>query len=923
VAVAGGHLVGREEELRALDGLLEAIDALPRAAVLSGEAGIGKTTLWLAASKAAEARGYRVLASRPSEAEARFSFAALADLLGGVLAQVLPELPGPQRRALEAALALSDAGDSGADERVVAFGFLSALRLLGGESPLLLAIDDLQWVDAPTLALLRFALPRLEGTQVAVVLTVRGDVPPWLRRALPDERLLTLELRSMSMGALHELLRTRLGAALPRPTLRRIFESSGGNPFFALELARALQRRGGRLGPGEELPLPADLDQLLRERLDGLTAPGGEVARVVAAVAEPTVILVEAAVGRRAETGVTDALESRILELDGERLRFTHPLLGSAIGSRSNPAQRRALHARLSVVVPDPEERTRHLALAAAGPDPAVAAALDEAAQRARARGAPAASAELAEHALRLTPPGDDEDVRRRRIDAADHVCAAGDNARAIVLLETALGGAPLGPARAAILRRLAAVHTEAVGPRGGVALYRDALAEAGDDHALAAGIELELADTLRFIDGWRAAEPHARAARAAAERDSNEELLSQALAMFGLVEFKLGRGIQGDVMRRAVTLEESLGLPPRPLTAKESLCGQLLWSHDLDRARALADELRDAFLRRDDTHESEPLWYLALIEWRAGNWSLAADHADAAQRLEEQSGRIGLWPVGRWPATIIAVHRGLIEEARTRAEEAIARAEAAGIRPAVSGHRWILGFIELSRGDPGAALEHLRAAYELREAVGILEPCHQVELPDLLEALVAVGALEEAEAVLGPWEERARRLDRSWALAIAARTRALLRAARGDPAGALTTFGTALTEHERAPDPFQEARTLLALGATQRPAKARGAARTTLERAQTIFEQLPAPLWAEKVRGGLARIGGRAPSRGELTSSERRIADLVADGRTNREVAAALFVTEHTVEAALTRVYGKLGLRSRAELAGRLRDKS
>ena len=191
-----------------------------------------------------------------------------------------------------------------------------------------------------------------------------------------------------------------------------------------------------------------------------------------------------------------------------------------------------------------------------------------------------------------------------------------------------------------------------------------------------------------------------------------------------------------------------------------------------------------------------------------------------------------------------------------------------------------------------------------------------RLELGDLLEALITVGELDEAGEILETWEKRAAALDRAWALAILARCRGLLLAAQGDLESAFARFEHALTEHARTTDPFHHARTLLALGRTQRRAKQRGAARTTLEEALAAFERLGAPLWAEQARAELARIGGRAPSRGELTEAERRIATLVAEGRTNRDVAAALFLTEHSVETALTRVYRKLGVRSRAELA-------
>lgn len=202
-------------------------------------------------------------------------------------------------------------------------------------------------------------------------------------------------------------------------------------------------------------------------------------------------------------------------------------------------------------------------------------------------------------------------------------------------------------------------------------------------------------------------------------------------------------------------------------------------------------------------------------------------------------------------------------------------------------------------------------------------EPAMRLEVGDLLEALMAAGELDEAADVLAREEARAAALDRAWALAIFARSRGLLLAARGDLAGAFGSFERALVEHGRTTDPFHHARTLLALGRTQRRAKKRGDARTTLEDALGRFERLGAPLWAEQTRAELRRIGGRAPSRGELTEAERRIAELVAEGRSNKQVAAALFITERSVETALTRVYRKLGVRSRAELMRQLASNS
>jgi DNA-binding CsgD family transcriptional regulator len=922
MAVSVRHLVGREDELAALLDLLATPDALFAAAVVVGDAGIGKTTLSLAAAEAAEERGYLVLSSRPSEAEARFSFVGLADLIGGVVADVLPQLPRPQRRALEAALALSESDGATAEEGVVAFAFLNTLRKLAVGNRLLLAIDDVQWLDAPSLAMLRFALSRLEREPVAVILTARDEVPLWLRRGVAEERLVTIELGPLSVGALHELLRARVDAVLPRPMLLRIWETSGGNPFFALELAGALRRRGGRLDPGAELPMPANLEELVQERLDRLGAPGIEVARVVALMADPTVGLVEAAVGRRAETGLSDALEAGILEVEDQRLRFGHPLVRSAVVSRSTLAQRRLLHARLATLVPGREERARHLAFATAQPSREVAAVVEEAAENVHARGAAAAAAELAELAVRLTPSEDVEDVRKRVLDCADRHCEAGDGRRAIALLEQAYKTAPQGAARAAVLVRLARTVHVVVGPREAVDLYRKALAEAEGDDALEAEIHLCLAGGVAVTEDRNRGLAHAELAVQAASRVGDPALRCNALATFGFLHFREGRGLPREQMEDALALERSLAQWPLTAPATSTLGFQLVWSGELERARRLLDEWRQALNLREDPEEANALWLLSLLEWRAGNWELGAGHAADSVTLRSQFGH-EVDPRNEWPAALIAAHQGHIDDAHARSESALTMAEAHGVRVAGWGHRCVLGFIELSRGDAATALEYLERAWEIRDGVRVLEPGFHVELADTLEALIAVGELERAETRLSPVEERSRALDRSWALAITARCRALLLAARGDLAGAQAGFQRALAEHARTQDPFQHARTLLALGATQRRAKQRGAARLTLQQALAIFERLGAPLWAEQARTELQRIGGRTSSRGELTEAERRIVALVAEGRTNREVAAALFVTEHTVEGALTRAYRKLGVRSRSELAHRLGQES
>ena len=910
MAIVTRQLVGREKELASLVGLLSG--PLPAAAVISGDAGIGKTALWRAALAEARTRGHRALVCRSSESEARYSYSGLGDVMRVVLPDVLPELPVPQRRALETALGLSEA-DGRVEQRLVAFAFLAAVRKAAEASPVLLAVDDLQWLDRASSAVLRYALPRLDDEPVAAVMTVRGAAPAWLSR---NDELLELELQPLSVGALHEVLRTRLDAALARPVLLRIWETSGGNPFYALELARALRRRG-RVEPGAELPVPAALEDLVLERLEALSPAALEACRVAAAAAGTTVAHVEALVGG-GPAGVEEALQARVLELDGERLRFTHPLLASALAGRTVGQRKRSLHERLASLASDPEERARHLALAASGPSARVSAALDAASDHARTRGSAAAAAELAERAVALTPPGDGEARRRRRLDAADLHFEAGDVERALSVLEEAREEAPPGPARAAVLLRLGRVRAETSGADQAVSDWREALAEAGGDDALEARIRFQLGQFLRFTEGAEKALAELRSAVEAAARVEDDELNCRVLAAHALVHFNSGRGIDHEGMERALALEP--GVPGSRPMATLFYLHQLVWSGDVERAREV-HERWEAWVRgRDHPDSGDAAWYRALLEWRHGDWDTSAAAAAAAISLAEQFGREAA-TITSWPAAVIAAHRGELDRARMLAERGLGAPTLPPVGEA--GYEWVLGFIQLSLDDARGALGYLERAQRINAELGILEPALLWFMPDLLDALLAAGAVERAEEALAPFARRARDLDRPWAIAIAARTEATIAAGRGDVDGAWGRFDEAFEAHERAPDRFQHARTLLALGGAQRRAKRRAAARQTLERAVAVLDELPAPQWAAKARAELARIGGRAPSRDELTEAEQRIAALVAEGSSNREVAAALFLTEHTVETALTRIYRKLGVRSRTALAQRLSAKT
>ena len=237
------EIVGRDQELASVRAFVDEAGVGPAALVLEGEPGIGKSTLWLAGVEHARERGSRVLFSRPAEAERGLAHAGLGDLFEDVLDHVLPRLSAPRRRSLEAALLLGDATTEAVDPRALGLAVRDALQVLAEQSPPVVAIDDLQWLDAASSEALAFALRRLDASPVLLLLARRcadGAQPAELERALAEENVRRLSLRPLSVGALHMLLRDREHRAFARQTLLRIHERSGGNPFYALELARAL-----------------------------------------------------------------------------------------------------------------------------------------------------------------------------------------------------------------------------------------------------------------------------------------------------------------------------------------------------------------------------------------------------------------------------------------------------------------------------------------------------------------------------------------------------------------------------------------------------------------------------------------------------------------------------------------------------------
>jgi DNA-binding CsgD family transcriptional regulator len=912
------EVVGRDDELTAVQGFLDRIEEGHCALVLSGEAGIGKTILWETGVEEAKDRDLRVIAGRGSEAEASLSFAGLSDLLAPIFDDVAASLLPPRRRALEIALLRVEPGAEPPDPHAIGLAVLDALSALAQQRSVLVALDDIQWIDQASAGVIQIALRRLRDEPVGLLATLRTGpeltIPLELGRSYTEGRIEQLTIGPLSIGAVHGLLKGRLGLELTRPELARVHEATAGNPFFALEVGRELVRTGTRPTPSRALRVPESLRELLGDRLARLPAETADVLLQVAALARPTIGVVTAAHGEPegVRRGLEAAVREGVVTLDDANVRFTHPLLASLCYEQAPVWKRRAVHQALAGAVSDTEERARHRALAADGPDAAVAAELDAAAAQAAGRGATASAAQLCELAAGLTPD-DPAQERKRRLRAANFHRLAGDTDRAVAMLERLLDEVSSGVERSDVL--VALVGTFNADSATLIELCDEALAEAaGDDERSSRILTFRAWHRLLRVD-VRSALVDARMALEKAERVGDPELIVRAIARVGQLE-TWTVDITPDLLERGADMEKRLVLS-RDYQASPSfsLARLMMRLGEVERSREICEELeREAVARGDEGSRCLALWSLGQIEWLAGSLQRALDYAALAQELGEQA----QWPptptwAGRVRA-LVEADLGLVEQARAHAEGGLTSAGNDIFDVLALG---VLGRLELGLGNPKAAAEYLRALPERLLAGGMNDPTQPL-WADTIETLIAVGEVDEARAYLEPYEVSAQRLGSPSAAVGVARCRGVLSAATGDLAAATAAFEASLGN--AAPYRLEHARTLLCLGTARRQAQQKKAAREALEQALAIFEELGARLWAEKARTELARISGRSPASEELTETEQRVAELAARGRTNKQIAAELYMGLSTVESHLSHVYRKLGVR-RAELAARLAE--
>lgn len=902
-------IVGREHELESLARWLDS----PRPALLEieGEAGIGKTTLLEEGLRLARDAGALVLACRPAEVESPVSYGGLAALLEPVLPSVARDVPLPRRRALEAALRLREVPTSSLDETAVALGTLSALRAAASRGHVVLTVDDAQWLDASTRVVLTYALRNLgAGERVSVLVATRTGATDG-QLALSGSQLArsrtSLVLRPLSVGAVHRIVRRTLGTSLSRPRLVRLHTVSGGNPFHAIELARVVATADAS---GNVLAVPGSLGDVLRARLAPLSTHARRLLVAVAAAGD----IRPGLLGRLAtEATIDEAIDSGILVLERGRVRFSHPLLGSTIAADAGELARSRVHRQLADVAETAEDRARHLALAGTGPAEEVAAELERAALAACGRGARGAGAALYEQSAALTPAHDAAARDARVLAAARAHYQAGEQARARMLLEALTGRETAVRFEAACA--LGTLLDETVGGNASFAAFEAALH--ADDPGVASDAHRGLAQALAYVGDLQQAVEHADEAVGTAEALGDVEPLAYALATQAFVRRFAGHPASAEPLRRGLALEATLELPRLDTCPSAVEADLMRIGFELDDARAAYGAMLElATARGDVPTEAWCRYGLAAVEISAGHWGHAQDHAEELSDLADQTALLRL-PALRTTAHLACL-RGDVARARMLLDAVVCEASASGELHNLRAARQLEGLLELSLGDARAAGVALAQAREIALRMSIGDAGMLAFLLDEVEALCACGSPADAAVVLRVFEDRAGSTGLPWPEPLIQRGRGVVRAAEGAVSDAIDALAAAVAGEEWLPLPLERARTRLALGRALRRAQRRSESAAVLGDALDRFERLGAALWAERARDELARIGGRAPSTDDLTPTEQQIADLVASGMTNREVAATLSVTPKTVESALTRVYRKLGVRSRTELARR-----
>lgn len=896
-------LIGRRREQRRLAELIEGVrQGRGGSLLIEGPPGVGKTALLRDASD----DGVRALLAIGVEREVDLPFAALADLLEPVL-ELAEELPAPQRDAIRGALAAADPG--GHDRVQVLHATVALLRLAAEREPLVVAVDDVQWLDPSSRGAVAFVARRADriGAAVLVVRSLRGEpAEPW-----PDVPTLTLD----ELGRGDALLLARR-QGVSAPVAEALVDVLGGNPLALTEAPVQLtddQRRGrtslpAALPTGERLTRGyqrriAALPESARRALLLVAAGGGEHPRALAAAlatATPSTVL-------------GPAEDAGLIVVTASGIRFSHPTIRAAAYHGAPAGERRAAHRALADGL-DGGARAWQLAAAAEAPDEELAAALERLGHEAAARGAPETASAVFERAAALSPS--DGAATARMVAAAGAALVAGRPATALGVLDRM---APVAdPATRADVQLLRGMAIQQSGrPMAAYALLEDEAERVlAHDPGRAAGLLMQAG--IALVAHGPMERLGALAERTLALAPPGADLVPAIFAASALTSL-------GDHARARTTLRERTAAleafdptgPAHEVLAVAALC--FLWMEDLDDADRLASRLvRTSLERGAVTSLARARSVLANVRLRQGAFAEAAVLADQAVGLGEDSAGGFLHSMLLTTAAFTAAHVGDDAAVAAHAGRALELGLELGLTSTLACAEQALGVVALSRGDASLALPHLERALEHQRRFGSRDPSFLYTQADLAEAYARTGRPDAARTLIAELVDGAERTGGAWAEAAAARCAALIDGdERLDEHAA-----AALAAHDRVALPFERARTQLCLGERLRRARRRVDARLQLEAARASFAAFGAAHWVVRAEQELAAAGrpveGAATGADDLTAREREVCDLVAGGATNREVAAALFLSPRTVEHHLRGAYRKLGVRSRSELARR-----
>ena len=892
--------------------LAEAAAGTARCLVFEGDPGIGKTALLEYAEAAAG--GFCVLRATGIESDAGLGFAGLLEVTRPVIG-LLPAVAAPQAAALRGALGLGAPVE--ASRFLVAAGLLSLLAAAAERSPVLVLVDDLQWVDQASAQALLFAARRLRADKVGVIMTARSGEPLPVRiDGLP---------RTTVAGLDQEAARALLADRAPDvggSVADELHAATGGNPLALVEVVRTLtpSQRAGRDVLPEPLPSIAAVEAAYARRVAALRPKTRRALLVLAASGDAVLGSLGPALARQQCTAadLRPAADAGLVTIERGQLSWRHPLVRSTVYYSAPAADRAAAHRAVADGLPEGEPGWAwHRAAAAEGPDEQIAAALDTVAADASRRAGFAAAARAAEQAAALSVSP--QDAARRRLTAADAAWLAGDAGRAEQLLDTALASAGQDDVRGRVLHLRG--HTEYAA--GHVQRAADLLAAAAvllehDDPGAAADALAHAA-----LACWWNADPDGMSTAAGQLRAlaaAHPHLGSPADFFAGLAAMFTGHNREGAALiQRALAAEPPTGPGasdgPRSVQRLAGLgwLGRFGEGHDLGvrRIRALRAQGALGMLPR-------LLRMTASQDLDDDRWPDAAAEASEALELCDELGQPGHRAEVLGILATVAAYRGEATACRAHADAALAAAERHGQHWARLIALRARGLLALGQGDLVAAVSQFEQVVAVPLARGLRGPT-VISLPDLVEALVRLGRSEDAAIRAAEFERRVTNVPDLRVPALVARCRALV-GTGPDPGMA---YRDALIQHQGDPDSFVVARTQLLYGEWLRRQGQRRSARAELDAALEAFEKYGAAPWAERARGELRASGAVLRSRPQaglqLTEAELRVALLAADGLTDREICTQLYLSPKTVEFHLGRVYRKLGVRGRTELARRL----